>query len=267
MRPDRNPGLPGVSQHPMRRITTLLVLAAVCCALAPAAPAQAFSTVSRGDRGPDVRLVQKALRKLGYRMALDGVFGRQTHRVVHRYERHRRLAVDGRVTRGQARGLLRRARMGLRRLDALSAAAPPRAAVAGSALFPIRGAWRAGEGFGTRSGRHRGVDLMAACGTPLVAAHAGRVVFTGRHSAAGNYVVVRSAATREDHVLMHLQGTPETARGDTVQAGQRLGAVGRTGNATACHLHLEIWTAPGWYEGGRPRDPRADLARWSAGTP
>ena len=246
----------------MRRIiATTLVLAAGGCLAAPAA--QAFDTVSRGDRGSDVRLVQRSLRAIGYRMALDGVFGPQTARAVRRYERRERLSVDGRVSRGQARGLLRRADLPTRLLDtAGKAKAAPRAAVPGSATFPIQGAWKQGDGFGERARGHDGSDLMADCGTPIVAAEAGTVVFTGSQRAAGNYVVVRSAASGEDHVYMHLQGAAETSKRDTVAAGQRLGAVGRTGNATACHLHFEIWTAPGWYEGGRPRDPRRDLARW-----
>jgi murein DD-endopeptidase MepM/ murein hydrolase activator NlpD len=40
--------------------------------------------------------------------------------------------------------------------------------------------------------------------------------------------------------------------------------VGRTGDATACHLHFEEWTAPGWYTGGSPFDPLADLRAWDA---
>ena len=43
--------------------------------------------------------------------------------------------------------------------------------------------------------------------------------------------------------------------GDPVRTGQPIGIVGDTGDATACHLHFEIWTAPGWYEGGSPIDP------------
>ncbi len=27
-----------------------------------------------------------------------------------------------------------------------------------------------------------------------------------------------------------------------------------SGSASGCHLHIELWTAPGWYKGGRPYD-------------
>jgi murein DD-endopeptidase MepM/ murein hydrolase activator NlpD len=104
---------------------------------------------------------------------------------------------------------------------------------------------------------------MSECGTPLIAPEAGKVVFTGSHSAAGNYLVVR-VASGEDHVFMHLQAPSSLAKGAGVAAGQELGAVGRSGNASACHLHFEIWTAPGWYEGGAARDPKPDLERWAA---
>jgi murein DD-endopeptidase MepM/ murein hydrolase activator NlpD len=41
-----------------------------------------------------------------------------------------------------------------------------------------------------------------------------------------------------------------------------IGYVGRTGDATACHLHFEMWSAPGWYDGGRPFDPLPSLLAW-----
>jgi murein DD-endopeptidase MepM/ murein hydrolase activator NlpD len=44
--------------------------------------------------------------------------------------------------------------------------------------------------------------------------------------------------------------------------GQIIGAVGRTGDATACHLHFEMWSAPGWLTGGQPFDPLAFLKAW-----
>ncbi len=63
---------------------------------------------------------------------------------------------------------------------------------------------------------------------------------------------------------MHLQHPAVVDRGDRVVTGQRLGNVGDTGAATGCHLHFELWTAPGWYAGGRPVDPLAHLRRWDA---
>jgi murein DD-endopeptidase MepM/ murein hydrolase activator NlpD len=187
---------------------------------------------------------------------------------VRRYERREEIAVDGSVSRGQARGMLRRADMDTSMVDAgeSSGSARPRSAVPGGSTFPVQGEYTEGDGFGERSGGHDGADLMADCGTPVVAAEAGRVVFAGSHASAGNYVVVRGAASGEDQVYMHLQGAAEAAKGDEVTAGRRLGAVGRSGNASACHLHFEIWTAPGWHEGGSPRDPAPDLARWSGST-
>jgi murein DD-endopeptidase MepM/ murein hydrolase activator NlpD len=131
--------------------------------------------------------------------------------------------------------------------------------------FPIAGPWEWGgpsTHFGDRGGAHDGEDVMSPCGTPVVAAAEGRVVVADSDGAAGNHLVVRGA--HGDHVYMHLERASRLAVGDRVATGRRIGAVGRTGNASACHLHFEIWTAPGWYRGGRARDPRPDLNRWRA---
>jgi murein DD-endopeptidase MepM/ murein hydrolase activator NlpD len=44
--------------------------------------------------------------------------------------------------------------------------------------------------------------------------------------------------------------------------GRRIASVGRTGRADGCHLHFELWTAPGWYRGGRAYDPLGKLRQW-----
>ena len=134
-------------------------------------------------------------------------------------------------------------------------------------VFPVRGKHDfGGRGAGFGSGRtghsHQGQDVFAACGTPLVAARAGTVKFAGFHAAAGYYVVVDGKGTDTDYAYMHLRERAAVQVGDAVYTGQDLGEVGETGNARGCHLHFEMWSGPGWYDGGRPFNPMPDLKRW-----
>jgi len=134
------------------------------------------------------------------------------------------------------------------------------------AVFPIAGAHTYGDPFGVqRPGHvHQGQDVMAACGTPLVAVHSAKVKFVGRQSLAGNYIVISSDDGTADYAYMHLRDKPLVAKGDKVTTGQTIGYVGRTGDATACHLHFELWPAPGWYTGGQAVDPGPTLKAWDA---
>jgi murein DD-endopeptidase MepM/ murein hydrolase activator NlpD len=136
-------------------------------------------------------------------------------------------------------------------------------------MFPVRGRHNygdAGARFGARrSGhRHQGQDVMARCGTPLVAARGGKVKFKQYHAAAGNYVVIDAAGTDVDYVYMHLAEPTPFRPGDRVYTGQRIGSVGDTGDAQGCHLHIELWTGPGWYDGGKPFDPLSSLRAWDS---
>jgi murein DD-endopeptidase MepM/ murein hydrolase activator NlpD len=135
------------------------------------------------------------------------------------------------------------------------------------AVFPVRGEHDYGQGgaaFGAgRSGHiHQGQDVMADCGTPLVAARGGTVIMRTYHGLAGNYVVIQDPVTGESHMYAHLREPALVKRGQRVETGQPLGVVGDTGDASACHLHFEIWTSPGWYRGGAPIDPLPALQRW-----
>ncbi len=118
--------------------------------------------------------------------------------------------------------------------------------------FPVRGAHTYGDGVGApRAGHvHEGQDVLASCGTPLQAARGGHVQYQGSQSAAGNYIVIDGKGTGHDYVYMHLKKPSPLKKGDKVKTGEKLGVVGETGDATACHLHFEEWSAPGWYEGG-----------------
>jgi murein DD-endopeptidase MepM/ murein hydrolase activator NlpD len=109
---------------------------------------------------------------------------------------------------------------------------------------------------------HQGQDVMAACGTPIVAARGGTVQYAGFQAAAGNYVVIDGRNAPFDFMYAHLAQPSPLKTGDPVRTGGPIGVVGQTGDATACHLHFEMWTAPGWYEGGQPIDPLPYLKHW-----
>ncbi len=135
--------------------------------------------------------------------------------------------------------------------------------------FPILGPHEFGGsagrfGAGRAGHTHEGQDVMARCGTPLVAARGGRVRYAGYQGAAGNYLVIDGKGTGYDTAYMHLLEPSPLHEGQTVRTGEPIGIIGRTGDATACHLHFEIWTAPGWYVGGSPIDPLPLLKRWDS---
>jgi murein DD-endopeptidase MepM/ murein hydrolase activator NlpD len=115
--------------------------------------------------------------------------------------------------------------------------------------FPITARHTFEDGFG--AGRnHQGQDVFAKCGAPLYAARGGRVQWNKVHGSAGNYVVIDLKGSGIDHMYAHLQQRSPLREGARVRTGQLIGRVGDTGNASGCHLHFEMWTAPGWYEGG-----------------
>ena len=134
-------------------------------------------------------------------------------------------------------------------------------------IFPVQGQHNfgsSGAGFGAgRSGHtHQGQDVMAPCGTKLVAARGGTVQYSGYQGSAGNYLIIDQKGSAEDHGYMHLAAPSPLPVGSRVRTGQYIGNVGDTGNAQGCHLHFEIWGAPGWYEGGQPYDPLPSLLTW-----
>lgn len=135
-------------------------------------------------------------------------------------------------------------------------------------VFPVRGRHNYGDaadafGAGRAGHIHQGQDVLANCGTKIEAAQGGTIIYSGFQSAAGNYVVIHGL-DGTDNSYMHLAQPSPFSQGDKVYTGQQIGVVGDTGDATACHLHFEIWTAPGWYNGGHPIDPLPSLQAWDA---
>lgn len=89
-------------------------------------------------------------------------------------------------------------------------------------------------------GQHRGIDIAAAVGTPVVAASGGTVSFAGVAGSSGLTVAVRVGDGLETTYL-HLSSSAVRA-GQRVDAGARIGAVGVSGHrsATEPHLHFGV---------------------------
>jgi|GEM_PF-2391483 len=101
------------------------------------------------------------------------------------------------------------------------------------------------SGFGNRKHpltkqvkRHRGIDIKADSGTPVLATADGKVVYAGTDG--GNGITVRlrhtdGYVTAYKHLSKYI-----VERGDRVLLGQEIAAVGSTGLSTAPHLHYEV---------------------------
>ena len=128
-------------------------------------------------------------------------------------------------------------------------------------IFPLRGKHSYGDGLGAGRG-HQGQDVFAKCGTRIVAARGGRIQTNAYQSAAGYYLVVDGAKTGRDYVYMHMLRRGRPKEGSRVHTGDVIGYESDTGDAQGCHLHFEIWSAPGWYEGGHVLNPTRPLKKW-----
>lgn len=111
------------------------------------------------------------------------------------------------------------------------------------------------SGFGVRmspftgeSAYHKGIDVAAPIGTPIIAPADGVVVFSGYKDGFGNFVMVAHGygiVTGYGHSAQNLVTT-----GQVIKRGEQIATVGQTGRTTGPHLHYEIWV------NGRVVDPK-----------
>ena len=85
---------------------------------------------------------------------------------------------------------------------------------------------------------HRGTDIPAPEGTPILAAHSGTVLVSGWNDSYGNQVLLDNGTGLSTRYA-HMTQTAVTA-GEAVTAGQIIGYVGNTGDSTGFHLHFEV---------------------------
>jgi murein DD-endopeptidase MepM/ murein hydrolase activator NlpD len=140
--------------------------------------------------------------------------------------------------------------------------APPRPAPSGLPLdaAPVGGPVTSGFGvrpdpFTGERAVHRGLDLGAPEGTPILSPAPGLVRSAGARGGYGKTVEI-------DHGggLVTLYGHAselKVSAGERVLAGQEIARVGHTGRATGSHLHFEVRL------GGRPVDPARVLKTYA----
>jgi hypothetical protein len=85
---------------------------------------------------------------------------------------------------------------------------------------------------------HRGTDFIGEVGAPVFSSAAGRVVFTGALQVRGNAVMIDHGAGV--YTAYHHLSSIAVSEGQTVTAGQQIGAIGSTGLVTGPHLHWEL---------------------------
>ena len=112
----------------------------------------------------------------------------------------------------------------------------------GSLMWPLPGhtsmTTQFGEADAFGNPGHRGIDIPAPEGTPILAAHTGTVLICGWNNSFGNQVLIDDGAgfsTRYAHMT-----ATAVSPGAVVTAGQVIGYVGSTGDSTGNHLHFEV---------------------------
>lgn len=108
-------------------------------------------------------------------------------------------------------------------------------------LLPCEGRISSGFGlrrWGRRMKMHKGLDIAAPIGTPVVAPAKGTVEFVGRKGGYGLTVVINHGG--EITTLYGHNSKVLVSEGDIVKKGQEISEVGSTGRSTGPHVHYEV---------------------------
>lgn len=107
--------------------------------------------------------------------------------------------------------------------------------------WPVNG--RVSDYFGTRDGKHYGIDIAAEVGTPIASIQDGIVKKSYFSNSYGHVVFIKHGKYEAVYAHMNKRYVRE---GERVKKGHIIGDVGNTGESYGAHLHLEIhkgrWT-------------------------
>lgn len=114
--------------------------------------------------------------------------------------------------------------------------------VFGDRFHPIDKVWK----------QHRGIDLAAPTGTPVLSTAPGRVTFAGSRRGYGMTIEIQHPSGHST-LYAHLSEIDVEA-GDEILRGHAIGKVGATGRVTGPHLHYEV------RQGAKPENPATYMA-------
>jgi LysM repeat protein len=118
-------------------------------------------------------------------------------------------------------------------------------------IQPVNG--RITDTFGTRNGKHKGIDIAAPKGEKIVSVSDGKVTKSYYSNTYGHVVFVEHPEGYET-VYAHLSKRMVDV-GQAVKKGQELGIIGNTGVSTGIHLHFELHEGEWTYEKEHALDP------------
>jgi murein DD-endopeptidase MepM/ murein hydrolase activator NlpD len=117
--------------------------------------------------------------------------------------------------------------------------------------------------FGTRNGKHKGIDIAGVIGTPVFAVDNG-VVEKSYYSNTYGHVIFLRHPTNYVSVYAHLNERLAN-EGQAIKQGDIIGKMGKTGQATGVHLHFETHKTEWTFDKRFALDPEGFLGRVMVG--
>ncbi|WP_316569758.1 peptidoglycan DD-metalloendopeptidase family protein [Neobacillus sp. YIM B06451] len=117
--------------------------------------------------------------------------------------------------------------------------------------------------FGTRGGRHKGIDIAGSRGSAVFAALDGKVIKSYLSSTYGNAILIEHP---NGYVTVYAHLDKRLAEeGEQVRKGQKIGTMGTTGFSTGVHLHFEIHRSEWTFKKENAINPVRKLGRFEEG--
>ena len=117
--------------------------------------------------------------------------------------------------------------------------------------------------YGTRQGKHKGIDIAGKLDTPVLSVEDGVVVKSYYSNTYGNVVFLKHPSNYVT-VYAHLNKRTVTG-GQMIKQGDEIGKMGRTGQATGIHLHFESHQLEWRYDKKYAMDPEKLLGKTNVG--